>query len=203
MPLNPLTRKTDRHQLTEEELRDFRERQVAGSSLAEAKRGKLPARGSPDGGKSEAPSPLATLAGLGALTLDSGRSSAADTPANSPCALSQPPLLPERPSPVEPAPPSAPKTHGASKPKPSAGKSASKPPLAALTQHSTGVTVEAPGTSNLLTPVQWQVARSRSDASPASDDGSNTARIAALEKRQDKVEKQMCSFYDRLKQLGG
>jgi hypothetical protein len=98
--------------------------------------------------------------------------------------------LPENPA---PAPPSS---------KPSAGKSISKPPSAALTQHLTGVTLEVPGASKQLNPAHRQVTGSRSDASPASDDKSNTARIAALENRQDELEKWMRDFDDRLKTLG-
>jgi hypothetical protein len=73
--------------------------------------------------------------------------------------------------------------------------------LTALTQHLTGVTLEVPGTSNPLDPAPLQVTHFRSDAS--SDGASNTARIAALENRQDEVEKWMRDFDCRLKQLGG
>jgi len=67
----------------------------------------------------------------------------------------------------------------------------------------TGVTREVPGTSKLLIPAPRQVTRARSDASPASTDESNTAKIAALESRQDEVEKWMRDFDHRLKKLGG
>jgi hypothetical protein len=66
----------------------------------------------------------------------------------------------------------------------------------------TGVTLEVPGTSKLLNPAPQQVTCSRSEASPPSDGASNTARIAALENKQDKIEKQMRNFDRRLKQLG-
>jgi hypothetical protein len=65
----------------------------------------------------------------------------------------------------------------------------------------TGVTLEVPGTSNPLDPAPLQVTRSRSDASL--DGASITTRIAALENRQDEVEKWMRNFDRRLKQLGG
>ncbi|KAN0111964.1 hypothetical protein V8E52_007982 [Russula decolorans] len=79
------------------------------------------------------------------------------------------------------------------------------PPLGPKTRHpakpSAGVTLEVPGTSNPLDPAPLQVTRSRSDASL--DGASITTRIAALENRQDEVEKWMRNFDRRLKQLGG
>lgn len=110
MPQNPSTGKTDRRALSDAEILQYRRKQVEKSQA-------------PDAGESEgsglSPSPLATLSGLGRLTLDSG-SSAADTPADSPAAgLSHPPL-PERPAPPLP---SVPKTRKASK---RPGKSGSK-----------------------------------------------------------------------------
>jgi hypothetical protein len=62
---------------------------------------------------------------------------------------------------------------------------------------------EVPGTSQLLRPSNRQARHSRSDASPASDDRSNAARIAALELRQDEVEKKILELDSRLKKLGG
>ncbi len=199
MPLNPKTGKTDRRALSEAKLLEFHLKQVKESGM-QVKKEKRCTCDSPEAGGSEgsgpAPLPLAMLAGLGALMLDSGGSSAANTPADSPAILPQPPL-PEDPA---PAPSSVPKTHNPSKPL--AGKSISKPLLAALTQHLTGVTLEVPGTSKQLNPVHWQVTGSCSDALPAGDDRSNTARIAMLENRQDELEKRMCDFDHRLKKLG-
>src|SRR5258708_9059265 len=93
--------------MTESELQEYRCNLV--------KKGKQPARNSPNAGKPEGsglaplPSRLAPLAGLGTLTLDSGSSSAANTPADSPIVSLQPALL-ERPAPT----PSAPTTHNTS-----------------------------------------------------------------------------------------
>src|SRR5258708_17122997 len=122
MPQNPDTSKTDRRALSEARIREFRMKQV-GESCAKVRKGKRCAANSPDAGEPEGPGsdplPLTSLAALGTLTLDSSGSSAANTPADSPATLPQPPL-PERPA---PAPPSAPKASGASRD--SAGKSAS------------------------------------------------------------------------------
>lgn len=91
MPSNPETGRTDRRAKTAAELLEFRLKQV---DLREAKRGKQRASNSPDTGEPEgsglSPSPLA---GIGMLTLSSGGSSAAHTPAEMPTALPQPPLL--------------------------------------------------------------------------------------------------------------
>src|SRR5258708_15648361 len=107
MPQNPMTGKTNQHAMTESELQEYRCNLV--------KKGKQPARNSPDASEPEgsglAPSPslLAPLAGLATLTLDSGSSSAANTPVASP-AVSLQQALPERPSPA----PSAPSTRNTS-----------------------------------------------------------------------------------------
>ncbi|KAN0121379.1 hypothetical protein V8E52_003275 [Russula decolorans] len=151
MPRNPSTRKTDRCVLPQEDILEFRIRQMEEMQTA-VKKGKRRAHDSPGPGKSDSswlsPSPLATLSGLGGLTLDSGGSSAAGTPADSPATLLPQPTLPEHPA---PAPPSAPKTrHSSSFKHP--GKSASVPPMAAPAQHSTDVTAEVPSTSQLLRP---------------------------------------------------
>jgi len=197
MPRNPETGKTDRRPLPKAEIEQFR-RSQAKERKAGVKRGKRRARGSPDKAESEgsglSASPLAGLSGLGTLALDSGgsRSSAANTPADSPAIFTQPPL-PERPS---PAPPSAPEIHDASKP---SGKSASKSPLAAPAQYSTGVTVEVAGTSP--GPAHLQAFAFRGDASPASDDAGTAARIARLESRLNEIEKWADRFEGRLKLL--
>ncbi len=117
MPQNPTTGKTNRHAMTKSELWEY--------CCNLVKKGKQPARNSPDAGEPEgsglAPSPslLAPLAGLGTLTLDSGSSSAANTPVDSPAASLQQ-ALPECPAPA----PSAPSTCNTSKS--SADKSPSK-----------------------------------------------------------------------------
>ena len=199
MPQNPKTGKTDHRALSEAKLLKFCLKQ-AKESGTQVKKGKRCVCDSPEADGSEgsgpAPSPLATLAGLGTLALDSSGSSAANTPADSPATFPQPPLL-EHPA---PAPPLAPKTHHSSKS--SAGRSTSKPSLSALTQYLTGVMLEVPGTSKLLISAHWQVTHSYSNALSASDDGSNIARIAALKNRQEELEKQMHDFDHRLKQLG-
>src|SRR5216684_3444455 len=103
--------------MTESELREYRCNLV--------KKGKQSAHNSPDAGEPEGsglaplPSLLVPLAGLGTLTLDSGSSSASNTPVDSP-AVSLQPALPEHPAPAL----SAPSTHNTSKS--SAGKSPSK-----------------------------------------------------------------------------
>ncbi len=116
MPSNPETGRADRCTLSKDQMQEFRIKQ-AKESRAEVKKGKRRARDSPEAGKSEgsglAPSPLGSLAGLGALTLDSGGSSVTNTPADSPTTLPQPPSLPER---LAPAPHSAPGAPGASRP---------------------------------------------------------------------------------------
>jgi hypothetical protein len=198
MPRNPTTGKTDRRALSKTDLLEFRRNQPK-EPQAGVKKGKQRAHDSPDEGGSEgsglSPSPLTALAGLGSLALGSGGSSPADTAVDSPTSSRQPPLV-ENPA---PAPPSAPKNREASQP---SRKSASKRPAAAATQHSTGVTVELPGASQLLRPALRQASRSRGDASPASDEGSSlAARIAKLESRLDKVEKWADEFNGRLMQL--
>ena len=75
--------------------------------------------------------------------------------------------------------------------------------MAVPTYHLAGVAAEAPGASNLLMPVDPHASRSPGDTSPASDDGSNIARIAALESKQAELEGQICKFDLRLTRLGG
>jgi hypothetical protein len=186
MPPNPETGKTDRRTFLAADLLEFRTKQ-AEELAAKVKKGKRRACESPDAGEQEGsgqpPSPLALF---DSLTLGSG-SSAANTPADSPANFPQP-QLPERP-----APPLAPKARKASKR--SAGKSPSKPPAAAPTQHSTGSTA---GSSQLLEARHRQASRSSGDASPASDGGTNAARIAALELKMRKFDEWAQKIEERL-----
>src|SRR6266478_838684 len=91
MPPNSKTGRTDHCAKSEAKLLQFHLNQV--QLHAEAKRGKQHASNSPDSEEPEgsglSPSPLA---GIEMLTLSSGRSSAAHTPAEIPTAFPQPPL---------------------------------------------------------------------------------------------------------------
>jgi hypothetical protein len=130
MPLNPKTGKTDRRTLSESELLEFRVKQAEERQTG-IKRGKQRASGSVDTeseSSAPAPSPLGQLSALKKLTLDSGGSSAANTPADSP--EDAPRLL--LPEDEEPAPPSAQKARQAQKHLD--GKSSSKCLAASLTQ---------------------------------------------------------------------
>jgi hypothetical protein len=83
-------------------------------AASEVTRGKRRARDSPDAADSEGSGPvpvMTELVGLKTLSLHSGNSSPANTPADGPTALPQPPLH-ARP---DPAPPSVPSTSGVSK----------------------------------------------------------------------------------------
>ena len=71
----------------------------------------------------------------------------------------------------------------------------------APTQHLAGFVVEVPATSQLLTAATRKVSCSISDASPASDDGSNAVRFAELERKQAKLEKRVSSVELTLKKL--
>ena len=71
----------------------------------------------------------------------------------------------------------------------------------APTQHLAGFIVEVPATSQLLTAATRKVLRSISDASPASDDGSNAIRFAKLERKQAELEKRVSSIELTLKKL--
>jgi hypothetical protein len=133
MPLNPKTGKTDRRTLSASELLEFRVKQ-AEEQRTEVQRGKQRASGFADAAESDGsapnPSPLDQISAMNRLTLDSGGSSAANTPADSPHGDPQP-LLPVD---EEPAPPSASKARKARKaPKPSQSKCPSNflqhPPL--------------------------------------------------------------------------
>jgi hypothetical protein len=107
MPKNPLTGKADRRAKSASTLLEFRLSQMEESDSG-VKKGKQRARGPPDAGEPEgtgqAPSPLTQLAGLETLMLNSGGSSATNTPAGSPANPSQPPF----PDHSAPTPPSAP-----------------------------------------------------------------------------------------------
>ena len=177
MPLNPKTGKTERRALSESELRAFRIKQ-AEERRTEVRRGKQCTSDPADVEKSEGevltPLPLIHLSSLQRLTLDSGGSSAANTPVDSPNDGPQPPL----PEDEEPVPPPAQKALKRSK-----GKSFLKCSAVSLTQLLTGFVVEVPAVSQLLKPMRRQDSSSRSAPSPASDDGSNAARIASLERR--------------------
>jgi hypothetical protein len=132
MPMNPATGKTDRRMLRGANVQEYRRQQteIARNEYnREKERGRT--TGSPftdePSASGLAPSPLVPLAGLESLTLKSGRSSATNTPADSPNTLPQP-SLPENPA---PAPPASIETYN--DPKASAGKSVSKLPTAAPT----------------------------------------------------------------------
>ncbi len=75
-------------------------------------------------------------------------------------------------------------------------------------QNLTGVAVEVPTTSRVEAPCR-QVSWAHGDVSPANDGGNNSSRIAALEKRQDMLERRqvktsnwMQEIDHRLKKLG-
>jgi hypothetical protein len=194
MPVNPKTGKTDRHALPEDELYAFRVKQ-AEERRTEVGRGKQRASGSADAEESEssvpAPSPLG-LSSLKVLTLDSGGSSAANTPVDSPNDGPQPPL----PEDEEPAPPPAQKA-----PKRSKGKTSFKCFAGSLIQLLTGFVVEVPAVSRLLKPTRRQDSSSRSAPSAASDDGSNAARIASLESRVTSLEAKQASLEKEVREL--
>jgi hypothetical protein len=151
MPQNPMTGKTDRHLLSEGELMKFRIEQ-ARQRRGEVKRGKQRVSGSADTAESEGsvpgPSPLG-LSALKTLTLHSGESSAAHTPADSPD--DNPRLL--LPEGEEPALPSAQKARKV--PKPSKSKCSfwiilQHPPLS-FWQVSWSRYQQSPGCSNRRT----------------------------------------------------
>jgi len=184
----------------------------------------------PDTGEPEpsapVPSPSLPTASLGAMTLDSGASSAANTPAESPMTVPQhtlpqnvslaPPIAPEphrtsgcvaeNPATVpwhsSPAPPAALKAccHASNRLR-STSKSASKPPVTTPIHRSADFVVEVPSTSQFLRAVHRQSLCSRSNASLASDDGSLSTRIATVEKKQEQLETWMRDIDNRLKQL--
>jgi hypothetical protein len=204
---NPGTGKTDRHNLPIDSIREYRIKQTeelrtkppAEKKRAGANKGKQRACGSPDAGEPEdsglVPSPIAALSALQSLTLESGASSAVGSPSNSPATLSQSSV----PKVTAPSPPAA-RPCRASKRTPSA--SSLNPPVTVPTQHLAVVTVEVPSTSQFLKPARSQPSGPRSDTSPASNDGSNAARIAALERRMGELEKMSDDHERRLKAIG-
>jgi len=120
------------------------------------------------------PSPSELLASLRALTLESGGSSAARTPSDSPSVC--PPLS----------------DHSASAPtKPTicipARKSPTMAPMTAPAQNSTGFAA-ASTTSIFLDTEDHRVLSSHTGALPAGDACNNATRITTLERRQDKLE---------------
>jgi len=201
------TGKTDRHNLPIDSIREYRIKQTeelrtkppAEKKRTGANKGKQHACGSPDAGEPEdsglVPSPVAALSALQSLTLESGASSAVGSPSNSPATLSQSSVLKV----TAPSPPAA-RPRRASKRTPSAPSL--NPPVTVPTQHLAVVTVEVPSTLQFLKPACSQPLGPRSDTSPASNDGSNAARIAALERRMGKLEKMSDDHERRLKAIG-
>ena len=191
MPKNPKTGKADRRLITREEALEYCLKQVEElhAKIIKGKQcaGSSPGTGEPSG---SVPSPLKPLVSLNLLTLDS-RSSATITPADSLVTGAQPPL----PEPPTAASQSAPKTGKAS----NTGKYSSKSPFSALTQNSTGPMA---GSSRLLKPVCRQASCSSSDASPLSNAGSNSDRIAALESEVERLKQWAAGVDEKLKELG-
>jgi len=197
MPDNPATGKTDRRAKSKQELFQYRKEQAdiraqakqeEVAKRAKVKIGKQRARNSADSGEAEASasaSPL-ELAGLRTLTLESGDSSAANTPADSPGALLQPPS-PRRPS-----------RHI---PKRLAGEFVYRLSLTAPALHSTGMVLKVPAAPQLLETAHRQVSHSRGDASQASEAGDNASRIAALERKQDALERKQTALEEENDQL--
>jgi len=201
------TGKTDCHNLPIDSIREYRIKQTeelrtkppAEKKCAGANKGKQRTCSSPDAGEPEdsglVPSPIAVLSALQSLTLESGVSSAIASPSNSPATLSQSSV----PKVTAPSPPAA-CPCCVSKCTPSV--SSLNPPVTIPTQHLAVVTVEVPSTLQFLKPAHSQPSGPRSDTSPASNDGSNAARIAALERRMGKLEKMSDDHKCRLKVIG-
>ena len=189
MPKNQKTDKTDCHQLTEEYFRAFHTKQVEKKEVAKLKKGKGKGKGkqrthnSPDAGKPEASmlvlSPLGPLPSLGALMLESGRSSATNTPSDNPTAIS---LSPEHSAPSPPIP----RIHI---PGHSPHNYPTEPPVTIPAQNSTEFVVEVPAVSKYLKAKGQKASLSHTSALPASADGSNAARITVLERKMEEVEK--------------
>ena len=148
------------------------------------------ARNSPDPGEPEAsgsaPSPSAPLASLGEMTLESGQSSAADTASDNPAAIR--PLVEL----------STPGSSTLCVRIPGGLGRSTKP-----TQKSATFAVEVPATSKYLHTNSRRTLSSHTDTSLPSDDGSNSGRYTALERRVAEVEKLVLGMDSRLKKLGG
>ena len=197
MPDNPATGKMDCQAKSKQELFQWckeqadikaQAKQEEVAKYAKVKIGKQRAHNSANSGKAEASasaSPL-ELAGLRTLTLESGDSSAANTPADSPRALLQP-LSPRCPS-----------RHI---PEHSAGEFVYRLSLTAPTLHSTGLVLKVPAAPQLLETAHQQVSHSHSDASQASEAGDNASRIAVLERKQDALERKQTMLKEENDQL--
>jgi len=245
-------KKADRHPLSRQDILEFRIKQMAENAethMAALKKGKRRARDSPDAGEpgpsvpdpsepepsvpdrgkpepsAPVPSPSVPTASLGALTLDSSASSAANTPGESPITFPQhPPPLHSSPAPptaleachasncIEESPSTVhqhPLPQNSSKAPPTAhltsnclpGKSASSPPVATPAYHLADFVVEVPSAPQYLRAAHRQALCSCSDTSLASDDGSFAAMIAMVEKKQEQLEKWMHDIDNRMKQL--
>jgi len=202
MPPNPGTGKTDRRVLEQESLQDFRIRQTEELRRAGIKQGKQHARSSPGAREPEdsgvVSSPSATLAAFGSLVLESGGSSAIDTPSNSPATLPESSL----PKVAAPSPPTAPAARPHRATKRPQGASSLDPSVTAPTQHLAAFAVEVPSVSRFLKPTHSQPSHSHSDTSQVSEDRSNSARIAALEKKVDELQKMHDDHERRLRNIG-
>jgi hypothetical protein len=104
MPLNPVTGKTDRRQISAAEIQEYRINQTKELRGKGKQRAGDPDAGNPEDSPLPSPSPLVGLSGLGSLTLESGGSSAANTPCDSPAALSQPSVTEGASTSLPPAP---------------------------------------------------------------------------------------------------
>ena len=152
--------------------------------------------GSPEDDELEAsdpaPSPSISLAALETLALESGGSSAANTAADSPAT---PGTLPKFRLPKPPAPASLTAPEGSRSSQSSASKSFYQLLVPAPAQDSAGFAVEVPAapSSKFLKPGPGrpQASHSSTDASPASDSRSTTARIAALEKKMESNDRKL------------
>ena len=205
MPDNPTTGKTDRRAKSKEELFMWRkdqarlkekakeeeaskEKQVA-KRAAKVKTGKQRARNYTDSGEASASASAASpleLSGLQMLALESGDSSAVNTPADSPGTLLQPP------SPGRPA-------HRISKRSP--GEFIYKLSSTAPASHSTHLVLKLPAAPRLPEAAHQKSSYSRGDASQASGAGDNTSRIAALETKQEALERKQATLEEEKKQL--
>jgi len=202
MPLNPGTGKMDCRVLEQESIQDFCIRQTEELCCAGIKQGKQRTHSSPGARKPEDSGavllPLATLAAFGLLVLESSGSSAIDTHSNSPATLPESSLLKV----ATPSPPTAPTARPCQVTKRPQGASSLDPSVTAPTQHLAAFAVEVPSVSWFLKPTHSQPSHSHSDTSQMSKDGSNSARIAVLEKKVDKLQKMHNDHECRLRNIG-